>query len=248
MKRVTLIIVSLLLIVSVCSPALAAGNHIRDNAGLLYQADIEQLNTKADQIARQYSFTIRILTVDSFGGKDAQAYADDYYDQYMLALNGGNGILFAVAINDRKWAVTTNGDTVSVITNSDIDGIMEDVQPQLSDGNYYKAFDLFLDGIEEEYISEENAPLVGFLIALAIGAAAGGITLLIMRSGMKTAKQQHGAGNYMVESSYDLFQCRDIFLYSRTTKVRKPENNGSGGGSRSRSGGGGSRGGRSGRF
>ena len=102
-----------------------------------------------------------------------------------------------------------------------------------------------------DYLGHGNAdPGIGdyiriVLVALAIGAAAGGITILVMRSQMNTAKAQHNAGNYLVNGSYQLKRHHDIFLYSRVTRTRKAENNGS---STHRSSGGVSHGGRSGRF
>ena len=71
--------------------------------------------------------------------------------------------------------------------------------------------------------------MVRLLVALVIGAVIAGIVLLVMRSGMNTAKQQSGAKNYMVSGSYNLYRCQDFYLYSRTSRTRKQENNSSGG-------------------
>lgn len=243
MRKIYIFLVTLLLAASLSATVFAAGAYVTDDASILSSYEVSQLNKRADEISGKYDITVRILTVASLNGISAQRYADAFYDNNLLTQNNGNGILLLVALTDREWAVTTNGDTVSVITNTDIDSIMENVQPELSMGNYYEAFDQFLTGVEKEYRAKDMEPWIRVFVSLLIGAVAGGIILLVMQSGMKTAKRQHGAGSYMVESSYDLFQCRDIFLYSRTTKIRKPENNSSGGRS-----GGGSRGGRSGHF
>lgn len=91
-------------------------------------------------------------------------------------------------------------------------------------------------------------------VSLAIGAAVGGIVILIMRGQMNTARQQSGAASYLVNGSYDLKRHQDIFLYSRVSRTRRAENNhSSGGGHRGgssvhRSASGRSHGGRSGRF
>lgn len=94
-----------------------------------------------------------------------------------------------------------------------------------------------------------------FLVALLIGAAVGGIALLIMRSGMNTAKAQSGAQSYLKQGTYHLYRQQDIFLYSHVSKIRRSESSSSSGGSH-RGGGssvhlgssGRSHGGRSGRF
>lgn len=69
-----------------------------------------------------------------------------------------------------------------------------------------------------------------FLISLTIGSAAGGITLLVLRGQMNTARAQSGAQNYMIPGSYNLKRYQDIFLYSNVSRQRKPEQNRSGGG------------------
>lgn len=89
-------------------------------------------------------------------------------------------------------------------------------------------------------------------VSLLIGAAVGGITVLIMRSGMKTAKRQSGAGQYL-QSNVRITQAHHHYLYSRTTRTAKSEYNGGGsgrgGGSHvHRSSGGRSHGGGGGRF
>lgn len=69
-----------------------------------------------------------------------------------------------------------------------------------------------------------------FLISLAIGSAAGGIALLVLRGQMNTARAQSGAQNYMIPGTYNLKRYQDIFLYSNVSRQRKPEHNSSGGG------------------
>lgn len=68
-------------------------------------------------------------------------------------------------------------------------------------------------------------------VSLLIGAAVGGIAILIMRGQMNTARAQRSAGSYLVSGSYQLRRVQDIFLYSRVTKTRRPKSNSGGGGS-----------------
>lgn len=217
--------------------------------GVLSIQEEDLLNEQVYEVVRKYHILIQIKVIDSLGSKSAQRYADNYYDDYLAHQYDGNGILLLIALEDREWAVTTNGETVRVITNNDIDSIMADVLPDLSSGNYYDAFSAFVDGVDREYqsfIPDEDtdgfAPWQILVVSLLIGIAIGGIVILIMRSGMKTARPQHSAVSYLQTGSYHLTQCLDLYLYSRTTRTAKPKNNGSG------SSGGGSRGGRSGKF
>ena len=62
------------------------------------------------------------------------------------------------------------------------------------------------------------------------------IIMFSMKSSMKTIKPQKSASGYTVLSSFKLNGSRDRFLYSRITRVAKPQNNSSGSGSRSSGG------------
>ena len=222
--------------------------YLSDDAKLLSSSENLQVKLQLLEVGRQYNIAIHIKTTDSLENKAAQDYADDYYDDHMLHLCSGNGVLLIVAMNEREWAVTTNGQTHKVITNSDIDEIMDDVLPDLSDGNYYEAFSAFAAGVQREYDRYESgvedgklSPIQIILISLGIGAVVGGIAILVMRSSMKTARPQRSAVSYIKEGTYRLTQHGDFYLYSTTSRTPKPKNNSSGGG-------GGSRGGRSGSF
>ena len=150
--------------------------------------------------------------------------------------------------------------------------------PDLSYGEYFDAFTTWMDLIPE-YVAaftqgqpidgmvypDEYEPIGGdeivyydkdtkpnHFISLIIGAAVAGIALLVMRSGMNTAKQQANAADYVKNGSFRLNLQRDMFLYRQVSKTPKAQSQGtrSGGGGSSvhRSSGGVSHGGRGGRF
>ena len=257
MKKLICIFLSLLIIATFSTAVYAKQSemgfddhipHISNSDLLSFEEDM-LLEDQAYRVVSTYFVFIHIKVIDSLGGKSAQRYADKYYDDYLIHQADGNGILLLIALQDREWAVTTNGETVKVITNNDIDMIMEDVLPDLSAGNYYAAFSAFINGVEREYRyytpGEEQdgfSPLQILIVSLISGSVIGGITILIMRSTMKSTRPQRSAVSYLQNGSYRLTQCADLYLYSRTTRTAKPKNNSSG------SSGGGSRGGRSGRF
>lgn len=285
MKRILPILLCLLLLLPLTVSADLP--KVVDESGLLSSDELQKLEEAAATIVAEYSMDVLILTVDSLNGMDEFDFADDYYDSHGYGIGSQqSGIIFLLSMSERVWAVRTIGEAKKAVTDYEIDGIIDVVWNDLSSGNYYETFDLFLSCVEDEYYdfrnndsiydgsgnddpyvpqpdndiyypndAEESLGISDILsrlgISLLIGAVAALIVLLIMRSQMNTAKQQSGAKNYMTGGSYDLYRCQDIFLYSRTSRIRKPDPNTSGG---SRSGGGisrssgGSRGGRSGRF
>ena len=271
-KFLALVFVPVLLI-----PAQASlmGAQIIDSADLLSDQEMIELESKADRLMDDYGMDVVILTVDSLDGQYGQTKADDFYDENGY---GDNGVLFLLAMEEREWYISTSGDAIYALTDYGIQQVGFVMVPYLSQGDYYGAFDVFLDelpmyfdalekgkpvdgyadysgdyyhGDREEvlYYEEDTSP--SLLVSLFFGVVAGGLTVLIMRGTMNTKKPQRSAGEYLIQDSYQLNTMQDLFLYSQVQKVRRQESSsGSGGGGSSvhRSSSGRSHGGGGGRF
>lgn len=248
------LVLSLILTFSVTAAALDPIQRFTDRADLVTDSEEHHaLEYRLSLISQKYQMEVAILTVDSLDGKSAAAYADDYYDSHGYGWGPSNsGLLLLIAIEEREWYVSTCGDAIEAVTDHEIDSMFYRISGMLSAGEYYEAFDTFLMEIEAEYQAYTDDKtldsvdiIIRLVIALLIGSAIAGIVLLIMRSKMNTARQQSGAGSYMVSGSYDLYRCQDFFLYSQTTRTLKQQNHSS---STHRSSSGRSHGGRGGRF
>lgn len=73
------------------------------------------------------------------------------------------------------------------------------------------------------YDDGEQGFVIPLLISLAIGAAVGGIAIMIMRGQMNTAVAQSGAQSYMQRGTYYLNQQQDVFLYQNISRVRRAQ-------------------------
>lgn len=122
---------------------------------------------------------------------------------------------------------------------------------------YYGGYDgpgSYVPGSRDEVIYYDREPNAAdyiriVFVSLLIGAAVGGIAILVMRGQMNTAKAQTGATSYLRDGSFRLTRHLDLFLYSRVNRTRRQQSSGGGGGSGiHRSSGGRSHGGGHGRF
>ena len=77
------------------------------------------------------------------------------------------------------------------------------------------------DGTE----GSENSTLLYVLIAVFVGLLSAGVSLFFMYRAMSTVRKQKRADEYVDEGSFALSECRDVFLYSRVTRVRVNTNN-----------------------
>ena len=78
-------------------------------------------------------------------------------------------------------------------------------------------------------IAANGGELGGFLMGLAIGGIFGiiisTIIVLAMRSKCKNVKFQYGASSYVRDNSFGINYRKSIYLYSRVSKTRRPQNN-----------------------
>jgi len=273
LKKLTSLVLAVLLLSCLILPAGAWTNHfIVDDAGLLDSGETADLEQRAASLSENYGIDIVILTVDSLGGVSAQVYADDYYDANGY---GEDGLLFLLAMAEREWYISTCGSIINALTDYGIQQLGEGILPYLSSGYWYEGFGAFLEHLPyylDAYAS--GAPVDGyadysgdyyhgqqdavvyhsreyqpnFLLSVLIGLAAGGITVLVMRSTMNTKRSQRGASVYLKDGSWKLHTHHDIYLYSNVTKTRRQQNTSGGGSSVHRSSGGRSHGGGGGRF
>ena len=111
----------------------------------------------------------------------------------------------------------------------------------------------YIPGSRDDVIYYDREPGIGdylriVFVSLFIGAAVGGIVILVMRGQMNTAKAQSGAASYLRDGSFRLNRHLDLFLYSRVNRTRRQQNSSGGGSGVHRSSGGRSHGGGHGRF
>ncbi|MBU5679799.1 TPM domain-containing protein [Blautia sp. MSJ-9] len=219
---------------------------LADFADLLDADQKEELEVKLDQISENYDCDVVVDIEESIDGMDPTAYADDFFDYNDYGMgNDKSGILFMLTMSERKWAISTHGEAISIFTDAGQEYITDNIVSYFSDGDYYEGFTQFADLCEkfivqaqsgEPYdtgnLPEEEIPFyISFLIALVIGFGIALIVSLVMRSGMKTVHMKPDAVDYMKAGSLHINRSRDMFLYHHVTRTAKPKNDNSGGGS-----------------
>ena len=254
MKRIYSLIIAIVLLLTLSTLCFAQTPKIADRAGLLTEHQIADLESRAQALADRYDIDVAIVTTKSLGSKSARDYADDYFDYNGYGIGSDHsGIIFLISTEERDWWISTSGKGIQALTDYGIDCLFDAVSDELAQDQWYDAFSSYLDHLQdyleayEQGTPIDKAPnyLLRLAIALVIGAVIGGIAIAVMRSKMNTARRQTGASSYLVDGSYQLNVCRDMYLYGHTSRVRKQENSGS---STHRSSSGRSHGGRGGKF
>ena len=164
-------------------------------------------------------------------------------------------------MDGRGWYISTQGYGITAFTDAAITYLGNEMQEDLSSGNYASAFrtyaadcdQLITQAREGNPFSKKDlphAPLSPLVlpICLVIGLAAGFITVNSMKAKLKTVRSQTAAADYVKKGSMQLTAQQDLFLYNKIDRVKKEEKSSSGGSTTHKSSSGTTHGGGQGKF
>jgi uncharacterized protein len=223
------------------------GSYVIDDADLLSDSEERELETRIAELRLKHKFDIVLVTNPSTNGQSAMAYADDYFDYngYGYGANR-DGLLFLVTFYDdegyRTFWTSTSGCGIDAFTDYGLEQINDKIQSYLSSGDYYDAFDTYLNLCDEFLLEYEKgtpydnshprytlAAKGGVLgTAGVLGAIISSITVGVMKGKLSNKRRASKADEYLDWGDVRLSQRADIFLYS-TTRTRHIERNRSSG-------------------
>lgn len=109
--------------------------HVYDEAGLLSTNEIEDLEQMCIDYGTEAGIDIMILTHDN----PNTGYAEDYIENFEDQLPIGNRVYLLIDMNERDVFMEGYGSAETYIHSKRIATIIEEITPDLSDGNYYDA-------------------------------------------------------------------------------------------------------------
>lgn len=216
-----------------------------DEAELLNETEVAQLNSKLESISKKYKAEIRVVTLSSMDGGDIDEFLEYLYDESGFGYGENHdGVLLVVCMDPREYRILSNGFAGEAITSGDIDAIGEAFKSDLSDGNYADAFDTFADKCEYYLDGHINGfPFntgKNLLICVGIGLVLALIVTGIWKGQLKSVRKQSAANAYVKAGTMQITQSGDFFMYRNVTKTQKQSSSSSGSSGSSRSTGGGS--------
>lgn len=244
-----LLLISSLFMTLNVSAASAEKQRVFDDANLLSTDEV----TKLEKIAQKYSEkreTDFIIITQQEPEKDIEIYMDDFYDEKGLGFDKehGNTAILGLDMTRRDVVISGFYKAEKYLDPDRIMQIIDEITPDLSAGNYYDAFELFIKTSDKYYnykpgVNPKNPMYktsVQFLIAAGLGV------LIVGGMAMNTKpKMTTTANTYQDRNRSKVVGRRDRYIRTTVTKRRKPKqsNNsgGSGGGSFGRTSGGHSR-------
>lgn len=224
----------------------AAETRVFDKANLLDSAQIEQLEEQIQILQNEYDIDIVLLTTNDTQGKSSLAYAEDFYD----ASFPEDGMIMLIDMQHREVQISFSGSMLSYFTDDRQEQILDEVTPNLKDGNYFTSFSTFLTktqyfidaGVPENQYFVKEKTLMDRVIWLGMALVVA-IPLAFLVSYFLTKRKTKVGRNItlayaaatQLNSSTSLDINQDQFINAVTTKVYveppRPSSGGSSGGS-----------------
>ena len=228
-NRLISIIVALTLCMVFALPAFAASDGselLFDNADVLTEEEETSLKEKLAYAKEHSNSNIAVLTVNSFDGKDMETFSDDFYDSRFGDTDGTILVYKHGVPGDRDIYISTAGSAIEVFSDKRLDEVLDYVQNDIVDENYYEAFLTYADmGLTYMQNGPENPTVAWYWIPLSIviGFAVAFISLKAVTSNLKSVRSQTGARSYIRNDSFELKDKADYFIYSSIAKTPKPK-------------------------
>lgn len=210
--------------------------YIVDDAYLLSDDERDRLEEKLSALSAKYGLDFVIHTTRSTGGLSDQAYADDFYD-YNGYRDDGLVLVYADDPEDRFLYISTKGEAIDLLTDYGLNLILDDIEDDIKNRNFYRGFDTFADKTEELIISGRKGDIVdvdpdagekeqkrfglgNVGISALVSAIASLITTGSMKGKMKTVSRQRYARNYVVNDSFVLTGASDMLVDKHVSRSR----------------------------
>jgi uncharacterized protein len=144
---------------------------VYDDAKLLSNAQIKELNQSAEKLEKQTGWDVFVVTTNNTNGKTTQKYDDEFLKQH---LTGNNGISYIIDMDNREVYISTTGDAIHKLTDKRINSIIDKGYNYVKKQQYAKVFDAML-GKTYNYF-HKSIQWYEALVAILLAVAAGGIT------------------------------------------------------------------------
>jgi uncharacterized protein len=208
-----------------------AHERIVDNAGILNDAQKNELSSLIDSVSAKYNFDLVIVTETGIGDTSPRDYANDFFDNNGYGLGDGrDGCIFLRVTGNRDYWFSTSGRGIKILNPTALGKLESDTGKYLGRNNFYEAarafiqdWDKFLDleakGRNYNFFYRWNIlmVLIFWFVAFVIGFS----VVTNWKRGMNTAMPKTQAAVYIVPESLNFTAKKDSFLFSKVDKTKK---------------------------
>ncbi len=212
-----------------------AKQRIYDDAGLLSDSEVKELEKLAEKHGAKRDTDFIILTTNNEENKDVMVFMQDFYDEQAPGYDKphGNTAILTLDMKNRDVYVAGFYKAKTYLDDHRATLVREKITPDLSDGNYYKAFQSFIKtsskymGIRPGVNPDNILFNLWFQIFASIAVAGAAVWIMAFNTGGRVTVN---ARTYQDNENTRVNQRSDQYIRTSTTKRKKPSNKSSGSG------------------
>lgn len=207
--------------------------HIYDQAGLLTESEISDLEAFATEKSREQGSEFLLLTTDSTEGLPIIDYMGNFYDDLADDTGTENAVLLTIDIGGREFYLAGFGNARTRLDNERVEMVLNRITPYMAEGQYAGAFRETIETADRymEYKPGVNPESIflqtWFHAAVALLLAAGIVGTMLYNSGGRNTTT---AATYIDHDNTHVTRDSDRFRNKTVTRRRIPKNNNNGGG------------------
>lgn len=219
------------------SPLLSNRPSVFDQAQILNEDTKSKLNKISKEIKSKYNADVVFVSVETLSDKTATEYADDFFNNNGYgAYNDKNGIVFLVSVDERNWAISTNGKSIDIFTDIGQKYIMDKVSPALKDNDFDSAYLTFGEYAVDFYRqaatgspydkSNLDLPKTGkdYLYAAFVAIIPTVIIIGVLLGQLKSVSSEEKARAYLDDSDKKLRVVSERYVRTAVTRTKKSDN------------------------
>ena len=240
----------LLLCMTAAAHAEARIDYVSDYAGLLSDAQRQDLSNLAARVSDEYNFGVFVVVVNdykSYVNGSIADFSENVFHRYGLGRGQKEeGVLLAMSMNDRDYDIYAHGDFGNyAFTDYGKRQLADSFLDNFRGNDWEGGFRDFIENsgnmlemarngrpvdtwIADQAETGPRMTLGKILVSLGVGCLTGGATVSGMKRQMKTAIRQTGAANYVSLGGVKLSNKRDDFVNRSVTRQVIPRQTNSG--------------------
>ena len=169
--------------------AKAEQQHVYDQAGLFTEEQIQSMEQQLSQLSDRYNMGFAVVTTNNAYGMSAADYSRDFFDSNGVGYGSDlRGAMFLIDMDNREEYFAASGAAYDLIGQGEIDGLLDEAYPYLTEGDYYGAAQVFVARVDSYYAEAVSSgaydPVTGeadirFTIDVGRALLMGGIGLAV---------------------------------------------------------------------
>ncbi len=239
------LLIALILVAAILSSlgmtAFAEGQYVDNSAGLLTQSQVSDIESACAYVSETYGCGVYVALLNDcreLSPSGIEPAAEEYYDRNSLGLGSDrNGILLMLSMAERDYIILCHGDIANrAFTDYGKDRLEDVFLDNFRNGDWYGGLADFVDGcgyyletaakgqpidtvVYDAPAKQPKSAGTKLLIAAVPSCAVALIVCLIMKAGMKTAKEKTEASDFIDPQGTTMRIVQDQFTH-RTQAVQ----------------------------